>query len=117
MCMRWALSLCTWLRNYMTALFKSIGAFMTRLKKIYMRVSVEVKDSGIQASQWLDAHACARCTERIQSLEYECFSKERYIDELEAQVDRMRESLEDFLREREIAEKRSTKLEDRMHQL
>ena len=94
-----ALSLCTWLRDYLNALFKGIGASMqdftkamTLVKKVNMNVKVEMRDSETQASQWLDHHACADCAEKIQS---ECFSKETYIDELEAQVERMKENLED----------------------
>ena len=124
MCIAWALSLCTWLRNHVNALTKSIWTFMQNImktmiqvKNTYTSVRVEMKDSGIQASQWLDAHTCAQCTEKIKTLEFECFSKETYIDELEAQVERMKESLGDFLKEREIAEKYSSKLERRLHQL
>ena len=78
---------------------------------------MEVRDSEIQASQWLGCHACARCVEKIQNLENECSPKETYIDELEAQVERMKESLEDFLKVREIAEKYSSRLEHRLHRL
>ena len=90
---------------------------MIRVKKIYMSVHVEMVDRETQASQWLDHHFLTRYEEQIWEMENECFSKETYIDELEAQVERMKESLEDFLKEREIAEKYSSKLERRLHQL
>ena len=119
-----ALSLCAWMRDYVNALMKGIGIFLQNIKKTtiqmkntYKSVRAEMKDSGIQAPQWLDAQHCAKCTDRIKALEFECFSKGTYIEELEAQMERMKESLGDFLKEREIAEKYSSRLEERLHQL
>ena len=119
-----ALSLCTWLRDHLSALIKSVGNFMRYLvkatnlmKKVYTSAKMEVRDGETQASQWFECQACAQCTEKIQNLENECFAQETYIDELEAQVERMKETLNDFLIEREVAEKYSSKLERRLLQL
>ena len=67
-----------------------------------------------EAPQWLDNHFLARHEEQTREMENECCAKDLCVEELEAQVERMKGSLEDY--ERELAEKYSSKLENRLRQ-
>lgn len=66
---------------------------------------------------WVDHHYLADYESELIKLQDECAGKDMYIDEPKYQVSKLKERVNDFLLEREIAEKYSTKLEHRFNKL
>ena len=114
-----ALSLINWLRNYINEFLEGTKAFiketvkaMPRINVIGISVQVERADKETQVSV-----PNARLEKELEEATNECFLKGLYIEELEQGLEKVKVYLKEFFKEREIAEKYSKKLEERLHSL
>ena len=108
-----------WTRGYVNELLEGAKDFIREAMKVMARIkgldlSVEVKrvDQETQVSV-----PNARLERELEETANELFLKDLYVEELEQELKMMKEKLNDFLLEREIAEKYSMKLERRFHKL
>ena len=114
-----ALSLTRWLWNYVHEFLDGAKAFIREITKAMVWVkgidlSVKVKrvDQETQVSV-----PNARLERELEQAANELFLRETYIEELEQEMEKMKGRLTEFLQERELAEKRSSKLEGQLHKL
>ena len=114
-----ALSLVSWLRSYIAEFLDGTKAFikenveaMVQIRKLDMKVQIERVDQETQVSV-----PDARRESELEEVRRQCFLKDLYIEELEQGLKKMKAHVAEFLQEREIAEKHSSKLEERMHRL
>ena len=114
-----ALSLTRWLWNYVHDFIDGTKAFIREIKKamawvnwIDLNLKVERVDQETQVSV-----PNARLERELEQAAHELFLRETYIEELEQEIEKMKESLTEFLQERELAEKRSSRLEEQLHKL
>ena len=114
-----ALSLTRWLWNYVHDFIDGTKAFIWEIKKamawvkgIDLSLKVERVDQETQVSV-----PNARLERELEQAAHELFLRETYIEELEPEIEKMKESLTEFLQERELAEKRSSRLEEQLHKL
>ena len=114
-----ALSLIRWIRDYIHEFLDDTKAFIQEItkamkwvKKVDLNVQVERVDQETQVSV-----PNARLERELEQTANELFRKETYIEELEQDMEKMKERLAEFLQDREIAEKRNSRLEEQMHRL
>ena len=114
-----ALSLIKWTTGYVRKIVESKIAYiwetmklMEWFKSIDLSLKVQRVDQETQVSV-----PNARLERELEEAANQLFLKEGYIEELEQDMNMMKEKLKDFLLEREIAEKYSQKLERRLHNL
>ena len=114
-----ALSLASWLRSYTAEFLDGTKAFIKenveatmQFRKLNMKVQIERVDQETQVSV-----PDGRRESELEEVWHQCFLKDRYIEELEQDLKEVRARVADFLQEREIAEKHSSKLEERMRRL
>ena len=114
-----ALSLIRRFWNYVHEFLEGAKAFIQKIekamkwvKKVNLNVQVERVDQETQVSV-----PNARLERELEQAANELFLKESYIEELEQDMEKMKERLAEFLQEREIAERRSSRLEEQMHRL
>ena len=114
-----ALSLIKWTTGYANEFLEGTKAFirettkaMTWVKGIDLSVKVKRVDQETQVSV-----PNARLERELEETAKELFLKDLYVEELEQELKKMKQNLKDFLLEREIAEKYSSKLERRFQRL
>eukprot|EP00913_Durusdinium_trenchii_P028090 g26336.t1 len=114
-----ALSLIKWTRGYVSEFLEGTKAFIREITKAMVWVkgidlSVKVKrvDQETQVSV-----PNARLERELEETANELFLRDLCVEELEQELKMMKEKLNDFLLERDIAEKYSMKLKRRFHNL
>ena len=105
-----ALSICQWLRVYMTEFMH--GTSNSFLKYVRELFTVKVKvtfEKEAQASIGPEQLGLEKCEKEMNRMQNECFLKDTYIEELEEQVRELKERILEFGQELQLQSRSSTK--------
>ena len=119
-----ALSLMSWLRAYMVEIFDGTKDFMMKYVKevvrgqeVMMTLKFTVENKGTQTTGEVMYQDLKECLKELEEAQLRNFHQDTYIEELEEKLKFVQETMDDFLIQVKLSDKRATKVEDRLSRL